>query len=60
VHVVNSAVLNLKLKKKFYSEKQNRDLGDLALMQESNPVVAQSLGATLFTLAGLPPKVMMI
>lgn len=52
-----SIILNLKLKKKFYSEKQNRDLGDLALMQESNPVVAQSLGATLFTLAGLPPMV---
>jgi NADH:ubiquinone oxidoreductase subunit 2 (subunit N) len=52
-----SIILNLKLKKKFYSEKQNRDLGDLALLQESNNVVAQSLAITLFTLAGLPPMV---
>ena len=52
-----SIILNLKLKKKNYSEKQNRDLGDLALLQESNNAVAQSLGVTLFTLAGLPPMV---
>lgn len=52
-----SIILNLKLKKKMYSEKQNRDLGDLALLQESNNVVAQSLAITLFTLAGLPPMV---
>ena len=52
-----SIILNLKLKKKMYSEKQNRDLGDLALLQESNSVVAQNLGVTLFTLAGLPPMV---
>jgi len=50
-------VLNLKLKKKMHSEKQNRDLGDLALLQESNSVVAQNLGITLFSLAGLPPTV---
>jgi NADH:ubiquinone oxidoreductase subunit 2 (subunit N) len=37
-------ILNLKLKKKMYSEKQNRDLGDLALLQESNNVIAQTLG----------------
>ena len=52
-----SIILNLKLKKKFYSEKQNRDLGDLALLQESNNTVAQSLAITLFTMAGLPPMV---
>jgi NADH:ubiquinone oxidoreductase subunit 2 (subunit N) len=52
-----SIILNLKLKKKMYSEKQNRDLGDYALLQESNHVVAQSLAITLFTLAGLPPMV---
>ena len=50
-------ILNLKLKKKMYSEKQNRDLGDLALLQESNPIIAQNLGITLFSLAGLPPTV---
>lgn len=52
-----SVVLNLQLKKKHYFEKQNRDIGDLALLQESNSVVAQNLGITLFSLAGLPPMV---
>ena len=52
-----SIILNLRLKKKMYSEKQNRDLGDLALLQESNNVIAQNLGITLFSLAGLPPTV---
>ena len=50
-------ILNLKLKKKMYSEKQNRDLGDLALLQESNNVIAQNLAITLFSMAGLPPLV---
>ena len=52
-----SIVLNLQLKKNQYFEKQNRDLGDLALLQESNSVLAQNLGITLFSLAGLPPMV---
>jgi NADH:ubiquinone oxidoreductase subunit 2 (subunit N) len=52
-----SLILHMKLKKKLYFEKQNRDLGDLALLQESNNVIAQSLAITLFTLAGLPPTV---
>nr|YP_009317764.1 NADH dehydrogenase subunit 2 [Navicula ramosissima]AOY40379.1 NADH dehydrogenase subunit 2 [Navicula ramosissima] len=52
-----SIVLNLQLKKNHYFEKQNRDLGDLALLQESNPILAQNLGITLFSLAGLPPMV---
>lgn len=52
-----SIVLNLQLKKNHYFEKQNRDLGDLALLQESNNVLAQNLGITLFSLAGLPPMV---
>ena len=50
-------LLNLQLKKNHYFEKQNRDIGDLALLQESNSVVAQNLGITLFSLAGLPPMV---
>lgn len=52
-----SIILNLQLKKKHHFEKQNRDIGDLALLQESNSVVAQNLGITLFSLAGLPPMV---
>lgn len=47
----------LSLKKKMDSEKQNRDLGDLALLQESNNVIAQNLVIILFTMAGLPPLV---
>lgn len=50
-------ILNLKLKKKVYMNKQNKDLGDLTLLQESNNMIAQSLAITLFTLAGLPPMV---
>jgi NADH:ubiquinone oxidoreductase subunit 2 (subunit N) len=52
-----SIILNLQIKKKNYSEKQNRDLGDLALLHESNSVIAQNLGITLFSLAGLPPMI---
>ena len=52
-----SIVLNLQLKRNQYFEKQNRDLGDLALLQESNSILAQNLGITLFSLAGLPPMV---
>jgi NADH:ubiquinone oxidoreductase subunit 2 (subunit N) len=52
-----SIILNLQIKKKSYSEKQNRDLGDLALLHESNSVIAQNLGITLFSLAGLPPMI---
>lgn len=52
-----SIILNLRPKKNKYSEKQNSDIGDLALLQESNSVVAQNLGITLFSLAGLPPMV---
>ena len=50
-------ILHLKLKKKMYYEKQNRDLGDLALLQESNNIVAQGLAITLFSMAGIPPMV---
>lgn len=52
-----SIILNLRLKRKNYLSKQNRDLGDLALLNESNSVAAQGLGITLFSLAGLPPMI---
>jgi len=47
----------LNFKKNLNSEKQNRDLGDLALLQESNSVIAQNLAVILFSMAGLPPMV---
>lgn len=49
-------VLDFQLKKSNV-EKQNRELGDLVLIQESNPITAQNLGIILFSLAGLPPMV---
>ena len=50
-------ILSLDLKKVLNIDKQNKDLGDLALLQESNSVLAQGLGITLFSLAGLPPMI---
>ena len=52
-----SIILNLNLKKVLNMDKQNKDLGDLALLQESNNTLAQGLGVTLFSLAGLPPMI---
>nr|YP_010377431.1 NADH dehydrogenase subunit 2 [Navicula tsukamotoi]QYB23118.1 NADH dehydrogenase subunit 2 [Navicula tsukamotoi] len=52
-----SIVLSLDLKKVSNTDKQNKDLGDLALLQESNSTLAQGLGITLFSLAGLPPMI---
>ena len=50
-------ILSLDLKKGSNTDKQNKDLGDLALLQESNNILAQGLGITLFSLAGLPPMI---
>jgi len=50
-------ILNLKLKKSKYIEKQNKDIGDLALLQESNSITAQNIAIILFSMAGLPPMV---
>ena len=50
-------ILNFIPKIGLKTEKRNRDLGDFALLQESNTVLAQSLGVILFSLAGLPPMV---
>lgn len=47
----------LNLKTPLSLKKQNRDLGDLALLHESNNIIAQNLAVILFTMAGLPPMV---
>ena len=47
----------LNLKSPFNTTKQNKELGDLALLHESNSVIAQNLAVILFTMAGLPPMV---
>ena len=40
-----------------YFNKNNKELGDLVLLKESNPMLAFILAMTLFSLAGIPPLV---
>jgi NADH-quinone oxidoreductase subunit N len=44
-------------KRKNYFKKQNKELGDLVLLRESNPLLALILSITLFSIAGIPPIV---
>ena len=44
-------------KKNVYYNKNNKELGDLILLKESNPMLAFILAMTLFSLAGIPPLV---
>jgi NADH-quinone oxidoreductase subunit N len=52
-----SIYLFVNLKKKNYFKKQNKELGDLVLLRESNPLLALILSITLFSIAGIPPIV---
>lgn len=47
----------LHLKTPLNLKKQNRELGDLVLLNESNNVMAQNFAIIFFTMAGLPPMV---
>lgn len=49
--------LFLTQKKDVYYNKHNKELGDLILLKESNPMLAFILAMTLFSLAGIPPLV---
>lgn len=49
--------LFLNQKKDFYFNKQNKELGDLVLLRDSNPTLAVILSLTLFSMAGIPPIV---
>jgi NADH:ubiquinone oxidoreductase subunit 2 (subunit N) len=40
-----------------YTKKQNKDLGDLILLNKSNQVLALVLATSLFSIAGLPPTI---
>lgn len=40
-----------------YFNKNNKELGDLVLLNESNPMLALILAITLFSMAGIPPIV---
>lgn len=44
-------------KRDVYYNKNNKELGDLILLKESNPMLAFILAMTLFSLAGIPPLV---
>jgi NADH:ubiquinone oxidoreductase subunit 2 (subunit N) len=49
--------LFLRQKKNSYFNKSNKELGDLVLLKESNPMLALILALTLFFIAGIPPIV---
>ena len=52
-----SIYLFLRQKRSSYFNKSNKELGDLALLKESNPMLALILAITLFSIAGIPPIV---
>jgi len=52
-----SVYLFLRQKRSSYFNKSNKELGDLALLKESNPMLALILALTLFSIAGIPPMV---
>jgi NADH-quinone oxidoreductase subunit N len=52
-----SVYLFLTRKQDTYFKKNNKELGDLALLKESNPMLALILAMTLFSIAGIPPMV---
>jgi NADH:ubiquinone oxidoreductase subunit 2 (subunit N) len=52
-----SVYLFLTNKNDVYFNKNNKELGDLVLLKESNPILAFILTMTLFSLAGIPPLV---
>jgi len=49
--------LFLRQKRSVYFNKSNKELGDLMLLNESNPMLAFILAITLFSMAGIPPIV---
>ena len=52
-----SVYLFLRQKRNFYFSKSNKELGDVVLLSESNPMLALILAITLFSIAGIPPIV---
>lgn len=52
-----SVYMFLVQKRNRYFNKTNKELGDLALLKESNPMLALILSITLFSIAGIPPLV---
>ena len=52
-----SVYLFLKQNQSIYDNKNNKELGDLVLLKESNPALALVMAVTLFSIAGIPPIV---
>ena len=52
-----SIYLFIQHKNNFYYKKHNKELGDLVLLKDSNPMIALILTITLFSIAGIPPIV---
>jgi len=52
-----SVYLFLIQKRDVYFNKNNKELGDLVLLNQSNPMLALILAMTLFSMAGIPPIV---
>lgn len=52
-----SVYMFIKQKRNRYFDKTNKELGDLVLLKESNPMLAFILSITLFSIAGIPPLV---
>jgi len=52
-----SVYIFLRQKRNSYYNKSNKELGDLALLNASNPMLAFILAITLFSMAGIPPMV---
>lgn len=52
-----SVYLFLKQNQSVYRNKDNKELGDLVLLKESNPALALIMSVTLFSIAGIPPVV---
>lgn len=55
--VVWDIILLLRLKRKQYSNKYSKELGDLSLLSKSNPMLAVFLSIAMFSIAGIPPLV---
>ena len=52
-----SIVLSLRLRKKNFTAKYNKELGDLALLRKANFSLAFALALTMFSIAGIPPMI---
>lgn len=52
-----SVYLFLRQKRSVYFNKSNKELGDLVLLNASNPMLALIMAITLFSMAGIPPIV---